>query len=440
MSVLERSSDRAKSVVLTRGQVTYALICSFLAWMFSVYDYILFGTLLPIISTTYNWSPEVSLQIATWVAVGTFILSFAVGPITDHFGRRNALMITTFGAALSSGLTALTMSPLYLIVVRSLSGLGYSEQAVNTTYLSEIMEPGRRGFLYSFVQGGWPIGVLFASLMTAIFEPIVGWRGVFLIATFPAIVIVILWSRLKESPRFERMKEIRRLVKTGKHEEAERLGKEWGIDSQKMTRSSLMQMFGPDIRRHTIFLGLAFLMNWVAIQVFVVLSTTVLVNGKQISFSNSLLMLILSNALSYIGYVVHGYIGDKVGRRGTVGVAWILAALSYASMLLFAHGFLGVVVTYSIGLFFIIGAYSALFSYMSESFPTRMRGTAASVINAMGPIGGIIGSALFAAFTGTSGIVTGAFLAGVIPLLLSGLLMFGARPVRPGQDLETIAQ
>ena len=66
------------------------------------------------------------------------------GPIVDYLGRRTALVVTTAGAALSSGLAA-RLRPIYLIVVRSLSGFGYSEQAVNTTYLSEIYGAGRRG-------------------------------------------------------------------------------------------------------------------------------------------------------------------------------------------------------------------------------------------------------------------------------------------------------
>ncbi|MBH8605888.1 MFS transporter [Thermoactinomyces sp. CICC 10522] len=98
-----------------------------------------------------------------------------------------------------------------------------------------------------------------------------------------------------------------------------------------------------------------------------------------------------------------------------------------------------VIVFYSLGLFFMIGPWSAMMSYISESFPTRMRGTAASVVNAMGPVGGILGSALFATFAKTSEVVVGAFVAGAIPLFLSGILMFGTRAIRPGQDLESIS-
>lgn len=440
MSISLKDANRIQEVPLTPGQVTYALVVSFFAWVLSVYDYILFGTLLPVIALSFHWSTSVSLEIATWVSVGTFIISFLVGPMTDYLGRRNSLMVTTFGAALSSGLTGFTMSPLYLVLVRSLSGLGYSEQAVNTTYLSEIMGPGRRGFLYSFVQGGWPIGVLFASLMVAILEPHVGWRGTFLVATFPAIVIVILWSRLKESPRFLQMKQVRNLMKSGNISDAGRLAKEYNIDHTKVEKSSIRQMFGKDVRKHSIFLCLAFMMNWLAVQVFAVLSTTVLVSGKHLTFTNSLFLLILSNALAYVGYLVHGYVGDKIGRRATVGIAWILGGISFAVLLLFAHGFVAVVTTYGIGLFFLIGAYSAMMSYVSESFPTRMRGTASSVVNSMGPIGGILGTAIFASITGSGSVITGAMVAGVIPLLLSGILMFGARAIKPGQTLESISQ
>jgi predicted MFS family arabinose efflux permease len=148
---------------ITSGQVIYASIVAFLAWMFSVYDFILFGILLPVIAKDFNWSTEFSTLVATWVSVGTFVVAIMVGPIVDYMGRRLALVVTTAGAALSSGLAALTFNPIYLIVVRSLSGFGYSEQAVNAAYLSEIYGARRRGFIYSFVQCGWPIGVLFAS-------------------------------------------------------------------------------------------------------------------------------------------------------------------------------------------------------------------------------------------------------------------------------------
>ncbi|MFZ0215259.1 MAG: hypothetical protein WAM30_04880 [Candidatus Dormiibacterota bacterium] len=61
-----------------RRQVIYASIVSFFAWMFSVYDYILFGTLLPVIAKDFGWSTGFSTFVATWVSVGTFLIAFTV--------------------------------------------------------------------------------------------------------------------------------------------------------------------------------------------------------------------------------------------------------------------------------------------------------------------------------------------------------------------------
>jgi MFS family permease len=425
---------------VTRRQVVYASIVAFLAWMLSVYDYILFGTLLPLISKDFGWSTSFSTYLATWVSVGTFLVAFTVGPMTDYLGRRAALVLTTAGAALSSGLAALTFSPIYLIAVRALSGFGYSEQAVNTTYLSELYGAEHRGFLYSFVQGGWPIGVLFAAAVSALLLPFIGWRGVFAVATFPIILIAILATRLRESPRFEAAKEVRRLLRLGKVQEAKTFGDTHGINAERAKAFSYVQLFQSDERGHTIWLGLSFLLNWIGIQVFVVLSTTILVAGKGITMQNALLFLIVSNALSYIGYIVHGYVGDLIGRRETIAIGWVLAGLAYGAMLLLAHGDLQVLVFYMIGLFFIIGPYSALFAYMGESYPTRSRGTGAAFINAMGPIGAIVGGALLTALlrSGMS-VSVAALLGGAIPVILSGITLAGARRIKPGQVLEEVA-
>ncbi|MGH2637754.1 MAG: MFS transporter, partial [Rhabdochlamydiaceae bacterium] len=259
---------------ITQTDVIYASIVAFFAWTLSVYDFILFGTLLPVIAVDFRWSVSTSTAIATWVSVGTFFVSLLVGPITDYLGRRNGLVITVAGAALSSGLTAFTPSALYLVLVRALSGFGYSEQAVNTTYLSEIYGARRRGLLYSFIQGGYPIGVLFASAAAILFLPALGWRGLFLLSTFPIVLILLLRFKLKESPRFQHMEKVRHLIAEGKTQEAEDLGKQYGIDTTQSKKFTYIQLFGRDICTHTLFLGVAFLLNWFAVQIFSVLGTT----------------------------------------------------------------------------------------------------------------------------------------------------------------------
>jgi MFS family permease len=338
-------------------------------------------------------------------------------------------------------LTPGVFSAPYLAVIRAISGLGYSEQAVNTTYLNELYGNRKsRGFIYAFIQGGWPIGVLLASAFTALLLASVGWRGVFMLATIPALIVAALGLRLKESPRFLAMQRVRQLEKEGRHEEAVEFGQHFDIDVHHVQETTLQQIFEPDIRRHTIFLSLAFLTNWIGIQVFAVLGTTVLTEGKGVSFGSALTVLIVSNAAAYIGYLCHGFVGDRIGRRLTIAGGWVISGLAYSLMLFGPSSDIFVLTMYTIGLFFIIGPYAALLFFMGESFPTRVRGTGASFVNAMGPIGAIAGGALLTAFLNLSGenMVLSAFLSGGVATILSGLLMLGTRNVTDPREAELV--
>ncbi|HYZ04984.1 MAG TPA: MFS transporter [Rubrobacter sp.] len=430
----------------TTRELVYPSIIAFLAWVVCVYDYIMFGTLLPKMADDFGWATATSTLIATLVSIGTFFVAILVGPMIDYVGRKRSLIITTAGTGLSSLLTGLTpgvFSAPYLTIVRSMSGLGYSEQAVNTTYLNELYGNRKsRGFVYAFVQGGWPIGVLLASAFTALLLGTVGWRGVFMLATIPALIVAALGFRLRESPRFLAMQRVRQLEKENQHEEAVEFGRHFDIDVHHVEETTLQQIFEPDIRRHTIFLALAFLTNWIGIQVFAVLGTTVLTEGKGVSFGSALTVLIVSNAAAYIGYLCHGFVGDRIGRRLTIAGGWVISGLAYTLMLFGpdADGF--VLTMYTIGLFFIIGPYAALLFFMGESFPTRVRGTGASFVNAMGPIGAIVGGALLTAFLTATGenMVLAAFLSGGIATILSGVLMLGTRDVKDPRQAEVVQE
>ena len=94
---------------------------------------------------------------------------------------------------------------------------------------------------------------------------------------------------------------------------------------------------------------------------------------------------------------------------------------------------------YTLTLIFLIGPYSALLAYMGESYPTRERATGTSFVNAMGPVGGIVGAALLTAFLSIGiSMSDSAIYAGAIFILVSGVLMLGTRNVKPGQILEDI--
>jgi MFS family permease len=179
------------------------------------------------------------------------------------------MMLTVGGTAVVSGITAFipaglgAVSNSLLVLVRSFGGLGFSEQAVNATYMNEVYQVTederkrkRPGFHYSFIQGGWPLGFLLASALALVFLPLLGWRALYLMATIPAIIIVLLISKkLKETPQFELHKRLTELEKGGKSDEAHALAGAYGVEHS--STSPLKRIWEGEFRRNTIVFSLA---------------------------------------------------------------------------------------------------------------------------------------------------------------------------------------
>ncbi|MDQ6740760.1 MAG: MFS transporter, partial [Actinomycetota bacterium] len=237
-------NERRRFPVFSKRNTSIATVLALLAWTVAVFDYGLFGTLLPAMQESFGWTAPEAYAINTWIAVGTAVVCFGIGPVIDRLGRRKGMMTTIGGTAIVSGLTSLIpvglgfISSGLLVVVRSFGGLGFSEQAVNATYMNEVYqvtedEKKRRrpGFHYSFIQGGWPLGFLLASALSLAFLPSLGWRALYLMATVPAAIIVWVISRkLKETPQFELHHELTHLEKAGKTEEAHALARSYSVE------------------------------------------------------------------------------------------------------------------------------------------------------------------------------------------------------------------
>nr|WP_019365737.1 MFS transporter [Pseudomonas luteola] len=430
-----------KPQTLSSGDVKYATWIAFFAWVFAVYDFILFGTLLPVMGGHYSWSEAEQAEIATWVAVGGAVVAFAIGPIVDRIGRRGGIMFTIGGAALCSLLTAVCagMGKGALIGVRSVAGLGYAEEGVNATYLTEIYAASddpklikRRGFVYSLVQSGWPVGALIAAGLTALLLPAIGWQGCFVFAAVPAFVIAVLARKLKESPQFQVHLRIAQLRKAGQESEARSLAYEYDVDYDEHAKAGVAAAFRGAALRPTVVLSVAILLNWSAIQVFSVLGTSVIVSVHHLSFENSLWILVLSNLVGFIGYLFHGWLGDRIGRRNTVALGWMCGGLAFAAMLQAPSELMPVVALYSLGLFFLTGPYSAMLFFMGESFPTSIRATGGAIVHAMGPVGAILAGLGITSVLGAGGQWHSAALwFGALPCFLSGVVMWAARHVEP---------
>lgn len=434
-------NERRRFPSISRRNTSIATVLALLAWTVAVFDYGLFGTLLPAMQQEFGWTESESYAINTWIAVGTAVVCFGIGPIIDRLGRRKGMMTTIGGTAVVSALTAMIPTGLgfissgLIVLVRSFGGLGFSEQAVNATYMNEVYQVTederkrkRPGFHYSFIQGGWPLGFLLASALALGFLPALGWRPLYLMATIPAVIIVwAIFKKLKETPQFELHHELTQLEKAGRTEDAHALAASYGVDHS--SAAPLKRIWEPQLRRNTIVLSLAWIINFFGISIFSVLGSSVLKNAKGVELSAAFWMLIVINLLAYFGYVFHGWLGDRIGRKPTIIGGWILSGISFSIMLspLASNPFL-IILTYGAGLFFLVGPYAAIQYFMAECYPVSCRATGTSFIGAMSQPGTIIGGALFTALAASSDTGNAALWVGALGTLVSGLLMIAAKP------------
>lgn len=395
-------------------------IIGMIAGIVSVFDFILFGTLLPRISDSFAWSTSQALMVSTLVSVGTAVVLFGIGPLVDRLGRRRGMITTVLGTALSSAATAAATGATSLVAVRSVSGLSLAEQSVNATYLNEMYNAAEdekvtrnRGFVFSMVQTAWPLGALTAAGFVAVAGSIIGldqWRWIFLIATVPALVIAYLCRSLRESPQFVAQKAAR--------------------DGGASSGGSMSMIFRRTHLRNTTVLALAWLFNWMAIQTFSVLGTSVLEVGKGFSANNSLMMVVASNLVAVLGYLTFGWLGDRISRVKIISYGWLIAAALFAAMLAGPSNTVFVLITYMAGLFFLLGPYAAVLVFQSECYPTECRATGGAFAFAMSQPGAIIGGLLLSVATGLGWSYGFATLAvGAGSCLLSGLVMFAARAI-----------
>lgn len=428
------------NVEVTPQMVRKVSIVCFIAWVVSVYDFTLFGTLLPVIAEDFGWTTAEATAINTIAHVGIFLVALAVGTIIDRMGRKNALVILMLGGAAAAGFTGLAAGAVSLIIIRSFSGFSMSEEVVNAVYLNEMYKEAKnRGLMYSLVQGGWPVGALVSAGLSALLLPIIGWRWSFVVAAVLALFVALMASRLPESPTFAAIQEVQRRRAAGDLEGAHQLAAEHDLEEGSHHKTGFKDVFTPELRKHTTLLSLAWFFNWFAIQVFSVLGTTVLVEAKGVTFENALIVLVLANAVGFIGYVFHGWLGDRITRKRTVVIGWLAGGFVSLAMLLGPGTPWFVFPMYALTLFFLTGPYAALLFYMGESFPAHVRGMGTNVAHVMAPLGGIAGSGVLSLLLFLEvDMQWAAIVSGTGGLLVSALCMAGTRTIDDAGKKTTV--
>lgn len=440
------STTSARSLATAESKdpryVTYLIIIALFGWALASYDSNLLTLTMPDIAKDLQLSASALGALEFIVFGGEVIACLFVGWAMDRAGRKIMWMLCLGVAGVFTGLTFLVQDFWQLALVRAVaSAFANAELAVSVTLVNEQVPAKRRGLLYSIVQGGWPVGVFFASGLFLLVGGF-GWRVVYLFGVIPLILVAIGRWKVRESERFVHIKALRTAVKNGDQEEADRLQASRPVKLEDLKQGSVRQLFTtPGVVRSSLVrltvTWLLYAISFVATNIFIAywLTTT-----KGWTAAGVATLLLVCGGVGFFFYIVGGILGERFGRRNVMIVSGCLVG-PLALALLFATSHTWVAITFFCLYQVTNGTWSgAGYAYQAEVFPTRIRGTAVGWLAAMMVGGQLIGSAIWTGMTARTTLSVTWIVIAVAVGVAQGISTFFLPNIKPGQELEAIVE
>ncbi len=371
-------------------------------YLFDAYDILLLSFIMPSLAKELALSPVQIGFVFSISFLGMFIGALLGGTLADHFGRLRVFKYTLLIFSLGTAVTGFINSYEALLVMRFITGLGMGgEQPVVFTYVSEMMPNAYRGRLNGLTEALWGGGVLLAAGVSFLIVPEFGWRSAFFAGVAPALLIWFLRMGIPESPRWFMIK--------GDAAEAEKqlsllemsIEKETGkalpaakpvakVHTEKGNKFSVL--FRGGFAKRTVMLWIL----WFALMFgYWGLNTWLPTLLKQAGYSiyASIGYVFVMNLVWIPSGILGSYLADKVGRKKPTVVYLLLAGVTSVVYGWALANKLPVEVMLACGtvtILFLAGAYSVVFAYTPENYPTEVRGTGTGMANSLGRIGGIL--------------------------------------------------
>jgi MFS family permease len=386
------------------------------------YDYFTLPLTMVALSAYFGLNSGQTGLFTTVTLVVSAVGGAGAGVLADRIGRVKALMITVITYAVFT--VACGFAPNYetLLVFRALQGLGFGgEWAVGAILVAEYASPKHRGRTLGAIQSSWAVGwglaVVVYTVVFSFLDDDLAWRVMFWTGALPALLVV--W--------------VRRSVQDAPQAVAER--------EKNPKKGSFAAIFkrgtpeAPGLLRITIFAALLStgvqggyytLATWVPTYLKTERGLSVVGTGSYLTF-------LISGA--FIGYLTGGYLTDRIGRKRNI---WLFAVLSALCILAYANipdgaNTLLLVLGFPLG-FCMSAIFSGFGSYLSELYPTAVRGTGQGfTYNTGRAVGAVFPTTV--GFLADSWGVGGALVFGAIGYGIAALALLGLPETR-GKELQ----
>ncbi|KPL16728.1 MAG: hypothetical protein AMS26_03490 [Bacteroides sp. SM23_62] len=313
------------------------------------------------------------------------------GRITDAIGRKKILIIVAVLFALTSIGSALAFNLNSLVVARICGGIAVgAASTVSPMYISEITPKRYRGSLVSMYQLFIVTGILVSYLINYMLNDIGenNWRWMFATGAVPSLLFLITLFLVPETPRYlykkgakERALEVLDMVNS--QEESKKQIREIH-ESLQVGSNGFRALLDPSLRKVMLVgFGLAVFVQLSGINTIIDYAPKIFTTAGW-RLDTGLFATFGLGIVNFIFTWVSILVIDKFGRRplyvvGSLGQVLTLLSLS---ILDFSGNFKGIAVLIIVMIYlaFFASCIGPVFwTYMSEIFPNRIRGTALSV-------------------------------------------------------------
>ena len=395
-------------------------------------DFFILIFCVPAIAKEFHSQPSAILGAVFLTQAFRPVGALLFGMLADRYGRRPVLMVNILSFSVIELACGFAPSLAVLMVLRALFGLAMGgEWGVGAALVFETLPKEGRGTFSGILQEGYAMGSILASGAFALFfngfvlaglhVPGIGWRGLFILGSMPALLVFYVQARVAESPVWLAGAKKRSQLAAGVSGQGE------------VATWPLLRKFLPT------FLFLILLMT-----AFMSFShgtqdvyPTFLTVAAKLKPSTVGLIGVLYGLGSIAGGFVFGTLSEKWGRKRAIVTA---ALLSIPVIPLWAYGHSAFVLGSGAVLmqFMVQGAWGVVPAYLTELSPAAVRATAPGLAY---QLGGLVtswngkGQALAAERWGNYPLVL-AMTVITVALALAGLALLG-REAR-GQDLTVV--
>jgi MFS family permease len=340
------------------------------------------------------------------------------GILADRIGRVRALMITVGTYAVFTVLCGFAPNYETLLLFRALQGLGFGgEWAVGAILVAEYASAKHRGRTLGAVQSawaaGWALAVLVYTLVFQFLDADTAWRVMFWTGALPALLIIYVRRNVEDAPEAARQR--RESAEKGSFAAIFRTGR---AGLFRTTLFATLMSAGVQGGYYT-------LATWVPTYLKTERGLSVVGTGGYLTFQ-------ISGA--FLGYLTGGYLTDRLGRKKNIAIFAVLSALAilaYVNIPDTANGLL-LVLGFPLG-FCMSAIFSGFGSFLSELYPTAVRGTGQGFTYNTGRAVGAFFPTLVGFLAGSWG-VGGALVFGAVGYGLAVLALLGLPETR-GREL-----